>query len=116
MRQKPLLLAWVAAGLLWGGCNKSGDAHSGGGDLKVICDLATRQVLAKGLTAESYADFAKQGRALEISSPVVAQAWNAFLGAPPQRRYGFMEDAAEKTGQPGWSCEALRQLSVASGG
>ena len=116
MRPKPLLFALVASGLLWGGCNKSADSHSGGGDLKVICELATRHVLAKGLSPESYAEFAKQGRALEISSPIVAQAWNAFLSAPPQRRYGFMEDAAEKTGLQGWSCEALRQLSVASGG
>jgi hypothetical protein len=116
MRPKPLLFAFAAAGLLWGGCNKSAESHSAGGDLKRICDLATHQVLAKGLTAESYVDFAKQGRALEISSPIVAQAWTAFLGAPPQRRYGFMEDAAEKIGVPGWSCEALRQLSLASGG
>ncbi|HEX4620270.1 MAG TPA: hypothetical protein VH208_01770 [Myxococcaceae bacterium] len=116
MRPKPLILAIASLGLAWGGCNKSTDSHSAGGDLKQICDLATHQVLAKGLTAESYAEFAKQGRALQISSPIVAQAWTAFLNAPPQRRYGFVEDAAEKVGAPGWSCEALRQLSLASGG
>jgi hypothetical protein len=99
-----------------GGCPKAAAGpHSADGDLKLICDLATRQVLKKGLTGESYMDFAKQGKALELSSPVVAQAWSAFLSAPPQRRYGFVEDAAEKAGLQGWSCEALRQLSLVPG-
>jgi hypothetical protein len=115
VRRNPQLLALAVVGLALGGCSKSVQPRSADGDLKQICELATRQVLQKGLTSESYVEFAKKGRTLELSSPIVVQAWSAFLSAPPQRRYGFMEDAAEKTGLQGWSCEALRQLSLVPG-
>jgi hypothetical protein len=87
MRRRLQLLALAAVGLMLGGCTKTAAGpHSADGDLKLICDFATRQVLKKGLNSESYVDFATQGKALELSSPVVAQAWAAFLSAPPQRR------------------------------